>query len=66
MYGYHASTMTLTEGTILAAAAAAAGAVNSVAGGGTLLSFPALVHGAGFDYRTANVTSTVASGGGAN
>jgi len=52
--------MTISEGAILAAAAAAAGAVNSMAGGGTLLSFPALVHGAGLDLRSANATSTVA------
>lgn len=52
--------MELAEGALLAAAAAAAGAVNSVAGGGTLISFPALVHGAGMDLRPANATSTVA------
>jgi len=52
--------MDLAEGALLAAAAAAAGAVNSVAGGGTLISFPALVHGAGMDLRLANATSTVA------
>ena len=52
--------MTLEQGAILAAAAAAAGAVNSVAGGGTLLSFPALVHGVSMDYTAANATSTVA------
>ena len=52
--------MTLSEGAILAASAVGAGAVNSMAGGGTLLSFPALVHGAGLDLRSANATSTVA------
>jgi len=52
--------MDWTEGAVLAAAAVAAGAVNSVAGGGTLISFPALVHGAGLDLRVANATSTVA------
>jgi uncharacterized membrane protein YfcA len=49
-----------TEACLLAAAAAVAGAVNAVAGGGTLLTFPALVHGAGMDRVVANATSTVA------
>jgi hypothetical protein len=40
-------------------AAAAGGAVNAVAGGGTLLTFPAIV-GLGLDPRIANATSTVA------
>ena len=53
--------MTVTEGAILAAAAAAAGAVNSVAGGGTLISFPALHHQFGpLGAQYANATSTVA------
>ncbi|HEU4394471.1 MAG TPA: sulfite exporter TauE/SafE family protein [Planctomycetota bacterium] len=52
--------MTWSQGAILAASAVGAGAVNSMAGGGTLLSFPALVHGAGLDLRSANATSTVA------
>lgn len=43
----------------LAAAAAAAGAVNAIAGGGTLISFPSLL-AAGMTARVANVTSTVA------
>lgn len=43
----------------LGAAAAAAGAVNAIAGGGTLISFPSLL-AAGFSARVANVTSTVA------
>lgn len=51
--------MTPTEGALLCAAAAAAGAVNSVAGGGTLLSFPAL-RAAGLLPRVANATSAVA------
>jgi uncharacterized membrane protein YfcA len=53
--------MTVTEGAILAASAVAAGAVNAVAGGGTLISFPALHHhfGAG-GAQLANATSTVA------
>jgi uncharacterized protein len=43
----------------LGVAAAAAGAVNAIAGGGTLISFPALL-AAGFSAKVANVTSTVA------
>lgn len=43
----------------LGAAAAAAGAINAIAGGGTLVSFPSLL-AAGFSARVANVTSTVA------
>jgi uncharacterized membrane protein YfcA len=43
----------------LAAAAGAAGAVNAIAGGGTLITFPSLL-GAGYSSKVANVTSTVA------
>jgi len=43
----------------LAAAAFAAGAVNAAAGGGSLISFPALL-AAGYTAKTANVTNTVA------
>jgi len=43
----------------LVAAAILAGAVNAVAGGGSLISFPALV-AAGYPSKTANVTNTVA------
>lgn len=43
----------------LAAAAFAAGAINSVAGGGSLVSFPALL-AAGYPAKAANVTNTVA------
>ncbi|MSQ42329.1 MAG: sulfite exporter TauE/SafE family protein [Dehalococcoidia bacterium] len=43
----------------LGAAAGAAGAINAVAGGGTLVSFPALL-AAGYPAKVANVTSTVA------
>ncbi len=43
----------------LIAAAFAAGAVNSVAGGGSLISFPALV-AAGYGTKAANVTNAVA------
>jgi len=43
----------------LAVAAFVAGAINAVAGGGSLISFPALL-AAGFASKTANVTNTVA------
>jgi uncharacterized membrane protein YfcA len=43
----------------LAAAAFAAGAINAVAGGGSLVSFPALL-AAGYPSKTANVTNSVA------
>ncbi len=43
----------------LGIAAAMAGAVNAVAGGGTLITFPSLL-AAGFSARVANMTSTVA------
>ena len=51
--------MDLAELAFLAAAAFAAGAVNAVAGGGSLISFPALI-AAGYPAKTANVTNTVA------
>lgn len=44
---------------LLALAAFAAGAINAVAGGGSLVSFPALV-AAGYPTKVANVTNTVA------
>lgn len=44
---------------LLALAAFAAGAINAVAGGGSLVSFPALV-AAGYPSKVANVTNTVA------
>jgi uncharacterized membrane protein YfcA len=44
---------------VLAASAAAAGAINAVAGGGTLLTFPALLF-FGTPALTANATSTLA------
>lgn len=44
---------------LLAAAAFAAGAVNALAGGGSFLTFPALLL-TGLDARAANITSTVA------
>lgn len=51
--------MDVYEAFFLAAAAFAAGAINAVAGGGSLVSFPALV-GAGYSSKVANVTNTVA------
>jgi hypothetical protein len=47
------------HGLLLCAAAFAAGMINSIAGGGTLLTFPALVW-IGLDPKMANATSTVA------
>lgn len=49
----------LLQALVLFAAAFAAGAVNSIAGGGTLLTFPALLW-VGLDSKIANATSTVA------
>ena len=51
--------MNVLEIAFLFSAAFAAGAVNSVAGGGTLISFPALLI-AGYPAKVANVTNTVA------
>jgi len=51
--------MDLIEALLLAAAGFGAGAVNALAGGGTLVSFPALV-AAGYAAKVANVTNTVA------
>ena len=51
--------MTVADGALLAAASAVAGAVNAIAGGGTLLTFPALL-AAGVPPVTANATNTVA------
>jgi uncharacterized protein len=51
--------VTLAQGSIAAGSAAAAGIMNAVAGGGTLLSFPALIV-AGLSPVAANATSTVA------
>jgi uncharacterized membrane protein YfcA len=47
------------SGAGLAAAAFAAGAINAIAGGGSLVSFPALV-AAGYSTKSANVTNSVA------
>lgn len=51
--------MTIPEIAGLLAAAVAAGAVNAVAGGGSLISFPSLL-AAGYAAKAANVTNTVA------
>src|SRR3954451_2823416 len=51
--------MSAAELALLAAAAFAAGAVNAVAGGGSLISFPALV-AVGIPTLNANVTNQVA------
>src|SRR4028119_2226626 len=49
----------LLQGIILFASAFAAGMINSIAGGGTLLTFPTLIW-LGLDAKEANATSTVA------
>jgi uncharacterized membrane protein YfcA len=51
--------MSILEAIALLAAAFCAGAINAVAGGGSLVSFPALIL-AGYPAKTANVTNTVA------
>lgn len=51
--------MDLLDAVLLAAAAFAAGAINAVAGGGSLVSFPALL-AVGYPSKAANVTNTVA------
>ncbi len=51
--------MTLMQAALMFAAAFGAGAVNSIAGGGTLISFPALVW-LGLDPKMANATNTIA------
>lgn len=51
--------MGIFEYPLLALAAFVAGAINAVAGGGSLVSFPALV-AAGYPSKAANVTNTVA------
>lgn len=51
--------MTAAELTLLAFAAVGAGAINALAGGGSILTFPALV-AAGLPPVSANVTNTVA------
>jgi hypothetical protein len=53
------SALTFSHAAVAFGAAFLAGAINSVAGGGTLVSFPALIW-LGLDSVTANATSTVA------
>ena len=53
------STLQASQLSLLAGASLAAGAVNAVAGGGSLISFPALL-AVGYPALTANVTNTVA------
>jgi len=57
--GYSLKTMNILHTATILAAAFTAGAINSVAGGGTLVSFPALL-GIGLTGQQANVTSTLA------
>jgi uncharacterized protein len=52
-------TIHLWQGVIIFGAAFVAGMMNSVAGGGTLLTFPALIW-MGIDAKAANITSTIA------
>ena len=51
--------MDILEALFLATAAFAAGSINAVAGGGTLITFPALV-AAGYPAKVSNVTNTIA------
>ena len=51
--------MEILEAAGLVVAAFLAGAINAVAGGGSLVSFPAII-AAGYDAKAANVTNTVA------
>src|SRR5512142_3307235 len=51
--------MTLGQAALLAGAATAAGVINSIAGGGTLVTFPALL-AAGVSPVAANATNTLA------
>lgn len=51
--------MTLTEALMMLLASFAGGMVNSIAGGGTLITFPVLL-AVGLDSRTANATSSLA------
>jgi uncharacterized membrane protein YfcA len=44
---------------LVAVAAFVAAAINSIAGGGTFLSFPALTGVAGLSEKVANMTSTI-------
>lgn len=59
LYFHQPLQMTILQGVLLFGSAALAGMINSVAGGGTLLTFPALIW-AGNSAIIANATSTVA------
>ena len=50
--------MTLADGALLAAAGVSAGAMNSIAGGGSLISFSSLL-AVGYSPLTANVTNSL-------
>ena len=52
--------MTPIQYVFVALAALAAGGINAIAGGGTLITFPALTLIAGLPAVSANITSTVA------
>src|SRR5438045_45924 len=52
--------MSITELVIVFATAALSGAINSVAGGGTLLTYPVLVSIVHLDPKVANATNTMA------
>src|SRR5687768_7608953 len=58
-FGQRFPPMDLLEAAGLALAAFLAGAINAVAGGGSLISFPALI-AAGYPSKAANVTNSVA------
>ena len=49
----------LHQALFLFAAAVVGGMMNSVAGGGSFLSFPALTYFGGLDQQVANMTSTI-------
>ena len=51
---------TLPQGIVLFLAAVLGGALNSVAGGGSFLTFPALLQFGSITAKAANATSTVA------
>jgi hypothetical protein len=55
----HLPALTFVQGSVAFVVAFAAGAINSLAGGGTLITFPTLIW-LGLDSVTANATSTVA------
>jgi uncharacterized membrane protein YfcA len=63
LFRLHLSSMSALEILLLSLSSAAAGAINSIAGGGTLLTFPALIWSLGgtdASFVIANATSTIA------